>query len=293
MAGKASTYWPNGKKPSIGSTVSGCDIGKKSRGIFTWSACPDCGLERWVSKRQVTKLCMRCAAIRRDLTGVRNPRWKGGVRQGDDGYRYISVPEDHPLIEMAGRVFVHGKYRYYIAEHRLVMAERLCRPLKPWELVHHKGTKYPSTDIRNKGDNRFENLERLAHKQEHLPSMNVERIVTNLQTRVTLLEAEVARLQSLLEGGQDSATRDSHLNLKHYNTLGNLLDRQVEGIVRTPSNRGESNGSALLPSWSSTASKIDGASVEQSTDKLTANSGKPKLGNEHGNPELSGGSNAP
>jgi len=38
---------------------------------------------------------------------------------------------------------------------------------------------------------------------------------------------------------------------------------------------------------------LGGASVEQFTDKLTANSGKPKLGGEHGNPELNGGSNAP
>jgi len=147
---------------------------------------------------------MNCAARNRNLTGDSNPRWKGGVRQGADGYRYISVPENHSLIEMAGRVFVHGKYRYYIAEHRLVMAEHLGRPLKPWELVHHKGTRYPSTDTRNKGDNRFDNLELLAYKQEHLPSMSVERIVADLQSRVTTLEAENVLLRTLLSGGRDS-----------------------------------------------------------------------------------------
>lgn len=293
MAGKASTYYPNGRKPEIGDIISGTELGRNTRATFHWFACPDCGLERWVQRGQKTKLCMSCAAIRRDLTGEKNPRWNGGVRQGEDGYRYITVPEAHPLIGMAGRVFVHGKYRYYIAEHRLVMAQHLGRPLKPWELVHHKGTKFPSTDIRNKSDNRIGNLELMAHKAEHLPSMSVERTVTSLQIRVTLLEAEVARLQSLLEGGRDSATRDSNSNLRHYNTLGNLFDRQVEGIVRASSNRENKPGSALLPSWSSTASKVGGASVEQFTDKLTANSGKPKLSNEHGNPELSGGSNAP
>ena len=204
MSHKASQLWPSGAKPSVGSMVSGVLLGKNDRGTFCWTACPQCGYERWVKPLQATKTCMSCAAKNRNLTGERNPRWKGGVRQGNDGYRYISVPENHPFIEMAGRVFVHGKYRYYIAEHRLVMAEHLGYPLKPWELVHHKGTKYPSTDIRNKSDNRFENLELLAHKQEHLPSMSVERIVANLQARVTALEAENVLLRTLLSGGRDS-----------------------------------------------------------------------------------------
>ncbi len=204
MPHRASELWPNGTKPSIGETLSGAVLGKNDRGTFRWTPCPQCGYKRWVKQSQVTKTCMSCAARNRNLVGERNPRWKGGVRQGDNGYRYISVPEDHPLIEMVGRVFIHGRHRYYIAEHRLVIAGHLGRPLKPWELVHHKGTKYPSTDIRNKGDNRFENLELLAYKQEHLLSMSVERIVANLQTRVTILEAENVLLRTLLSGGRDS-----------------------------------------------------------------------------------------
>jgi len=222
MAGKASTYYPNGIKPSIGDTIVGTEIGRKTRAIFRWYACPDCGIERWVQRSQNTKRCMSCAAILRDLTGEKNPRWKGGVRQGDDGYRYITVPEDHPFIEMAGRVFVHGKYRYSIAEHRLVMAEHLGkyrysiaehrlvmaehlgRPLKPWELVHHKGVRHPSSSIENRMDNLYDNLELLKHKKEHLPSMNIQRMIANLEYRITLLEAENVLLKSLLDGGRDS-----------------------------------------------------------------------------------------
>ena len=95
----------------MGDIALGISIGRKSKGVFTWSSCPNCGLERWVSKHQTRKLCMRCAAIRRDSTGERNPRWNGGVRRAD-GYNYISVPENHPFISMAGRVFIHGRYRY-------------------------------------------------------------------------------------------------------------------------------------------------------------------------------------
>jgi len=110
---------------------------------------------------------------------------------------------------MAGRVFVHGKYRYSIAEHRLVMAEHLGHPLKKWELVHHKGTKYPSGSIQDKGDNRIENLELLQHKKEHLPSMNIQRMIANLENRVTLLEAENVLLKSLLDGGRDNVPDES------------------------------------------------------------------------------------
>jgi len=151
---------------------------------------------------------MSCAAKNRNLVGERNPRWKGGVRQGDDGYRYITVPEDHKFISMAGRVFIHSKHRYYIAEHRLVVAEHLSRPLLKSELVHHKN------GIRD--DNRIENLELMAHKQEHLPSMNVQNIIARqdtriaqLEIRVSLLEADNARLESMLSGGRDSVT-DNH-----------------------------------------------------------------------------------
>ena len=203
MAGKASTTWVNGKRPTIGDIAIGVQIGRKSRGIFEWQACPDCGLERWVAKHAPNKLCMRCAAVRRNLTGERNPRWNGGVRQDPDGYRYITVPENHPFIEMAGRVFVHGRYHYNIAEHRLVMAQHLGRPLKKWELVHHLNS--------NKSDNRIENLELMKHKKEHLPSMRVEKMdreLTECKARITILEAEVARLESLLEERRDSVPQN-------------------------------------------------------------------------------------
>ncbi len=183
----------DGGKPVLGDTVSGITLGKITRAIYVWTACPDCTRERWAAWRYVTKQCARCAAISRNLTGSRNPRWNGGIRQGKDGYRYLSVPPDHPFVAMASKVFIHGKYRYSIAEHRLVMAQHLGRPLDPWELVHHLN------GVRD--DNPIENLELLQSKVEHLPSMNVQRLVKTLQSRVTVLEAEVSLLRSQLDGG--------------------------------------------------------------------------------------------
>lgn len=238
MSGKASTYWPHGAEPKEGDVALGTEIGRKSKGIFRWSSCPDCGMMRWVAREQTTKLCMSCAATRRNLVGEKNPRWNNGIRQGKDGYKYITVTENHPFFEMAGRSFAHGKYRYYIAEHRLVMAQYLNRPLKPWELVHHKGTLFPSTDIRNKSDNRIENLELMSHKADHLPSMSVERIVHTLQKRVAVLEAEVTRLQSLLDSGRDGVPKQVQ-SMRRHNTLGDLPDKQIEGIVHPLSNEEE------------------------------------------------------
>jgi len=283
MPNKASKLWPDGIEPSIGDSVSGTTLGKNDRGIFCWTSCPQCGYVRWVKHNQVTKTCMSCAARNRKLIGDKNHRWKGGVRQGKDGYRYITVPENHPLIEMAGRVYVHGRYRYYIAEHRLVMAEYLGRSLKSWELVHHKGTIFPITDIRNKSDNLIENLELIPFKHEHLPSMSVERTVAALQSRVVVLEAEVARLQSLLDGSRDNPIMEGQ-NIGGYNTLG---IRKDEGIVQPLSNEDrEQNRRSRV--CSDRQPRCDGASGEQSPDKLTANSGKPDSSNGYGNPELAG-----
>jgi len=129
------------------------------------------------------------------LVGEKNPRWNGGIRKSL-GYNYITVPDDHPFIEMAGKVFIHGKYRYYIAEHRLAMATHLNRVLLPWELVHHiNGIK---------DDNRIENLELIASKAQHLPSIYLQRRITELESRVTILEAENELLKALFAEGRDS-----------------------------------------------------------------------------------------
>ncbi len=64
-------------------------------------------------------------------SGPRHGMWTGGVAQDQHGYRLIRLPRDHPFASMA---VATG----YVPEHRLVMAQKLGRPLTSKETVHHK-----------------------------------------------------------------------------------------------------------------------------------------------------------
>ena len=79
----------------------------------------------------------------RAAVGSRHGNWKGGSIS-IAGYRFVSMPKEHPFRSMAHR---NG----YVAEHRLVMAEKLGRSLRPEETVHHING--------DKLDNNPENLE--------------------------------------------------------------------------------------------------------------------------------------
>jgi len=68
-----------------------------------------------------------------------------GGRVTKHGYIYVKVYPGHPFYESMANSLG------YIAEHRLVMAEHLGRPLLSTEVVHHKNG--------IKTDNRIENLE--------------------------------------------------------------------------------------------------------------------------------------
>ena len=95
--------------------------------------------------------------ISKTLTGryfqEESPTWKGGRWKDERGY--IRIPNNPGSDD-------------YIYEHRLVMEKKLGRKLRSEEEVHHRGTRYPIDDIRNKSDNRIENLQLFNDKSSHV-----------------------------------------------------------------------------------------------------------------------------
>lgn len=155
----------------------GWEIGKQGKNggsankKFVWLPCSHCGKARWVSKFNPPKhqVCASCAKKEQGLTlrGAKHGNWRGGRHKQQQGYILVWLSPDSFFFPMAEK---SGSRTGYVFEHRLVMAQHLGRCLQPWELVHHKGTKYPRGSIENKSDNRFENLELSTvadHNHEH------------------------------------------------------------------------------------------------------------------------------
>jgi len=148
-------------------------VGLAGKSLVIWNACHECGAERWsllsLYKKRDGKIpcsscvgrstvnqnnlqwwnsnkhredcsCARCA----DQRGANNKQWNGGVMVSRDGYRLVKVYPEDPMHVMADK-------KWYVLEHRLVMARMLDRPLVRGETVHH------INGVRD--DNRQENLE--------------------------------------------------------------------------------------------------------------------------------------
>ncbi len=179
--------------PQIGEIKKGKEIGHRSNNgqtKYIRHACVDCGKERWVilwkTKRpQFTGLCHRCSLKGRNLSGKKNSHWKGGRNKSTGGYIEIWLSPDDFFYSMARKVG-------YVLEHRLVVAQALGRCLHSWEIVHHKGTKYPKGSMENRQDNRYpENLQLVTddrHKQ-----------ISILERRISYLEKENTELRRQLE----------------------------------------------------------------------------------------------
>ena len=175
--------------PEEGDLVHAWDIGKgHGQAPYRWTRCPKCGKSRWVIKyTDPNVICRKCAGIRQRRDG--SPNWTGGSYINGNGYRMVRIYNDHPFFYAMGRINGKGSDNTarLIAEHRLVMAEHLGRPLRSWESVHH------INDI--KTDNRIENLE-LTNPPNHAAHSLLVQENARLLKRVTYLEGELNRLKS-------------------------------------------------------------------------------------------------
>jgi len=162
--------------PQLGEVRIGREIGYKTGWEFIWSACCDCGKERWVRKDWDSKRCKPCAGkdYTKKYSGANSRAWKGGRNLNGNGYVQIRLSQDDFFFAMCTK-------KGYVMEHRLVMAKHLGRNLHSWEIVHHKN------HIRR--DNRIENLQ-LVSDDRHKQLTILENRIRLLEQRVTLLEAE-------------------------------------------------------------------------------------------------------
>lgn len=116
-----------------------------------WNCRCDCGVERVVRgsslRNGLTRSC-GCLSdeVKRQRRGVKGPGWKGGKTHSSTGYVLVQMPS-HPAATKSG----------YVAEHRLVMENKIGRFLTKYETVHHING--------NRTDNRENNLELWASRQ--------------------------------------------------------------------------------------------------------------------------------
>lgn len=129
-----------------------------------------------------TTLCLSCSR-----SGENAPNWNGGrYQQAGNGYVMIKIYDTHPYYYMVKSMITTNNT---ILEHRLVMAQKLGRPLERWEEVHHINS--------NRSDNRPENLELVDKRQHHIITI-AETEVKKLREENKILKQQVKELESLL-----------------------------------------------------------------------------------------------
>lgn len=106
--------------PEIGEIRKAIEIGYEGTHIYIWTACIDCGKERWVQSTKGKPDYLRCVGC----SNRKNRNyWKGGRVINSDGYILVWVDKNSPFASMRCK-------RIYVLEHRLVMAKHLGRCLE-------------------------------------------------------------------------------------------------------------------------------------------------------------------
>jgi hypothetical protein len=159
---------------------------------YIYEECPNCHNQKWVqvsSKGKYPK-CRQC--MNRGKTGEKSGTWKGGRKINYAGYIMVRLYPDNPYYAMANTAG-------YVFEHRLVMAQYLCRCLEDWEMVHHRD----SIKTHNTPENLFVTDAKnhnilveatLVNQGKHIKAQDNR--IEGLESRVTLLEAENTLLKA-------------------------------------------------------------------------------------------------
>jgi hypothetical protein len=158
--------------------------------------CQACRKEFWIAPARMKsgnrgKFCTReCRyAHLRTLTGPAHHSYGKRKYKVRKKYGYVVLlpselsPEDLKLFQNMGN-------KFYMFEHRLVMARMLGRPLKTSEAVHHLNGK--------KDDNRPENLYMMEHAEHGRLHQETIKLVERLKRENATLRAENEHLKSLL-----------------------------------------------------------------------------------------------
>lgn len=173
--------------PKEGDLIRGSEIERSDIALFRWAICPKCERGRWISRgTRGNPMCPQCGNEFKmnKYIGDRSSRWKGGRIVVRKGYVFIRIRPDNPFFPMANSIG-------YVAEHRLVIAKHLGRPLKRWEIVHHKHDRYPVGSVEDRQDNRLENLELLPNKCSHDAITTLEKKINELNQKVTDLKTRI------------------------------------------------------------------------------------------------------
>lgn len=127
--------------------------------------------------------------------GKDHTNWKGG-REKKNGYWYILFPE-HPFCDSRG----------YIAEHRLIMEQKIDRYLESCEVIHHKNS------IRD--DNRIENLQLFDSHGNHISFEN--------KGRSYLLDDMSSRICSICTSDKTWLRKSENNRPKWYGSVENPI----------------------------------------------------------------------
>ena len=205
-----------------------------TRALYVELPCKRCGTLRWIQACHLKDLCNKCAAEDRakNYRGSQNSRWTGGKIITSQGYVLVRIYSNDPMYPMA------GKLNHRVFEHRLIVARHLGRCLENWELVHHRGTRYPMNSIENKQDNRWENLELVPNSISNIAYTKMDNRIQELEKQVRLLKWQIKTLQqgnpepslpkeyeSRQEGVETKAERTQLNNA--YKRLASLVDDEI------------------------------------------------------------------